>query len=142
VVEQLVKAYAKNLLRLTPALLLLLIGAACSNTDLGQIDETQSERDDMPGPGVFAQDDGQPALSWSGDSDEPTAAAQQSASTSATTTTAAVTATATATAATATDKAEFEQFKAWNELRTTGQESAEYREFQQWLEYQKFKAAE
>jgi hypothetical protein len=138
-----VKAYAKNLLRLTPALLLLLIGAACSNTDLGQIDETQSERDDMPGPGVFAQDDGQPALSWSIGSSEPTAATEQAASTSAaTTTTVAVTATAAAAATTATDKAEFEQFKAWNELRTTGQESAEYREFQQWLEYQKFKAAE
>ena len=126
------KAYAKNMLRLTPTLLLLLFGAACSNTDLGQIDETLSERDDMPGPGVFAQDDGQPALSWSSDNGEPTAA--QPASTS--TTIAAATATAT------TDKAEFEQFKAWNELRTTGKDSAEYREFQQWLEYQKFKAAD
>ena len=50
--------------------------------------------------------------------------------------TAAVDTTATA------DKAEFEQFKAWNELRTEGANSAEYREFQQWLEYRKFKAAE
>jgi hypothetical protein len=136
VVEQPVKAYAKNLLRLTPTLLLLLVGAACSNTDLGQIDETLSERDDMPGPGVFAQDDGQPALSWSSDSgsDEPTAAAAQPASTS--------TASTAATATAATDKAEFEQFNAWNELRSKGRNSAEYREFQQWLEYQKFKAAE
>ena len=43
---------------------------------------------------------------------------------------------------TETDKAKFEQFKAWDELRTEGANSAEYREFQQWLEFRKFKAAE
>jgi hypothetical protein len=38
------------------------------------------------------------------------------------------------------EKAEFEQFKIWNELRTRGAETAEYQEFLQWLEYQEFKA--
>ena len=102
------KAFGGNLLRLTPILLLLLVGAACSNSDLGQIDETLSTRDDMAGPGIFAQDDGQPALSWSSNSDEPTAAAAQPAPASTTTA--------------ATDKAEFEQFKTWDELRTTGKD--------------------
>ena len=40
------------------------------------------------------------------------------------------------------DKAEFEQFKIWNELRTKGEESEEYREFLQWLNYQRFKSQE
>jgi hypothetical protein len=119
-----------NLSRLAPAVLLLLLGSACSGTDLGQIDESVDSREEMPGPGVFADDNGNSALSWSSDSNEPAAAAEQPTSTSTTTTTAAA------------DKAEFEQFKAWDELRTKGVDSAEYQEFQRWLEYRKFKAAE
>jgi hypothetical protein len=38
------------------------------------------------------------------------------------------------------DKAEFEEFKIWNKLRTKGEESEEYMEFIQWLNYQDFKA--
>ena len=125
-----------NLSRLAPAVLLLLLGSACSGTDLGQIDESVDSREEMPGPGIFAQDDGKPALTWSSDSNEPAAAAEQPTSTSTTTTTAAAATTAAA------DKAEFEQFKAWDELRTKGVDSAEYQEFQRWLEYRKFKAAE
>ena len=128
--------YKVNLSRLAPAVLLLLLGSACSGTNLGQIDESVDSREEMPGPGIFAQDDGKPALTWSSDSNEPTAAAEQLASTSATT------ATTAAAMTTETDKAEFEQFKAWDELRTEGANSAEYREFQQWLEFRKFKAAE
>jgi hypothetical protein len=124
-----------NLSRLAPAVLLLLLGSSCSGTDLGQIDESVDSREDMPGPGIFAGDDGKSALSWSSDSNDPAAAAEQPASTSATTTTAVA-------MTTETDKAEFEQFKAWNELRTEGADSAEYQEFQQWLEYRKFIATE
>ena len=130
-------SYCKvNLSRLAPAVLLLLLGSACSGTDLGQIDESVDSREEMPGPGVFADDNGKSALSWSSDSNDPAAATEQPASTSATT------ATAAAAMTTETDKAEFEQFKAWDELRTEGANSAEYREFQQWLEFRKFKAAE
>jgi hypothetical protein len=38
------------------------------------------------------------------------------------------------------EKAEFEQFKIWNQLRTEGVESEQYQEFLQWLNYQDFKA--
>ena len=124
---------ANSLVRLMRAVLLL-AATGCSNTNLGDIDESVDSREEMPGPGIFAQDDGQSALTWSSDSNEPTAAAEQPASTSATTAAVVMT--------TETDKAEFEQFKAWDELRTKGVDSAEYQEFQQWLEYRKFKAAE
>ena len=40
------------------------------------------------------------------------------------------------------DKAEFEQFKRWNQLRTEDRESAEYQEFLQWLNYQDFKTSQ
>jgi len=40
------------------------------------------------------------------------------------------------------DKAEFEQFKLWNKLRTEDRESAEYQEFLQWLNYQNFKTSQ
>ncbi len=42
----------------------------------------------------------------------------------------------------ANEKDEFEQFKAWNQLRSEGAESAEYQEFLQWQDYPKFKAAQ
>ena len=115
-----------NLSRLAPAVLLLLLGSACSGTDLGQIDESVDSREEMPGPGIFADDEGESSLKWSNDSSEPSS-------------TAATVATATDTSVTQ-EQAEFEQFKAWNDLRSNGSESAEYQEFQQWLEYQKFKS--
>ena len=40
------------------------------------------------------------------------------------------------------DKAEFEQFKIWNQLRTEDRESDEYQEFLQWLNYQNFKTSQ
>ena len=40
------------------------------------------------------------------------------------------------------DKTEFEQFKVWNKLKTTGVDSEEYQEFQQWLRYQEFKSTQ
>jgi len=114
---------ARFLKRLSPAILLLLVGAGCSNTNLGDIDESVDSREEMPGPGIFANDAGESALKWSSDSNQSTTVAAQTDVT------------------TAEQKAEFEQFKAWNELRTKGDDSKEYREFQQWLEYQKFKTS-
>jgi len=127
-----VSHYPLNLSRLAPLVLLLFLNVACSGTNLGQIDESVDSREEMPGPGIFADDEGESSLTWSTDSSEPSS-----------------TATATGTAASAAadtsvtqEQAEFEQFKAWNELRSNGTESAEYQEFQQWLEYQKFKSSQ
>jgi hypothetical protein len=115
-----------------PVVLLLILNAACSGTNLGQIDESVDSREEMPGPGIFADDEGKSSLTWSTDSSEPSSTA---------TATAASASTATATNVTQ-EQAEFEQFKAWNDLRSYGTESAEYQEFQQWLEYQKFKSSQ
>ena len=95
---------------------------ACSNTNLGDIDESVDSREQMPGPGIFADDAGESALSWNTASDNTASETQP------------------AQPAASGDRAEFEQFKAWQELRGQGNESPEYREFQQWLEFQKFKA--
>lgn len=104
--------------------LLLLNTAGCSSVNLGQIDETPDDREEMPGPGIFADEEGETTLKWS--SDDKQAASNPEASN-----------------VTALDeKAEFEQFKIWNELRTKGAETAEYQEFLQWLEYQKFKTSQ
>lgn len=111
------------------AAILLFTTTGCSSRNLGQLDETPDDREEMAGPGVFSEDDGETKLKWSTGKSKST-------------TTVAATGT---TSATATDdapldeKAEFEQFKAWNALRTNGADSAEYQEFLQWLEYQKFK---
>ncbi len=40
------------------------------------------------------------------------------------------------------EKAEFEKFKKWDQLRTEGAESEEYQEFLQWLKFQELKAAQ
>lgn len=113
--------------KLVPAVLttlLLLNTAGCSSVNLGQIDETPDDREEMPGPGIFADDEGETTLKWS--SDDKQAASNPEPSN-----------------VTALDeKAEFEQFKIWNELRTKGAETAEYQEFLQWLEYQKFKTSQ
>ncbi|MGD8349618.1 MAG: hypothetical protein PVI79_10300 [Gammaproteobacteria bacterium] len=110
-----------------PILLVLLIlagAAGCSSASLGQLDETRSERDDMRGPGIFADENGETVLKWSTD-DEPAKS------------------TASDTGSPAIDeRAEFEQFKQWQKLRTEGKASAEYREFLQWLKFQEFKAAQ
>ena len=121
-----------NLSRLVPLVLLLLLTAACSGTNLGQIDESVDSREEMPGPGIFSDDEGESSLKWSSDSSEPSSAA---------TATAASAATAADTDVTQ-EQAEFEQFKIWHDLRSNGSDSAEYLEFQQWLEYQKFKSSQ
>ena len=92
--------------------------------DLGQIDETEDPRDDMPGPGIFTDENGETALKWSSEKSETPAETEQ------------------ASLSAMDDKSEFEQFKVWNDLRSNDADSAEYQEFLQWLKYQEFKAAQ
>jgi hypothetical protein len=99
----------------------LLTAAGCSSMNLGQIDETEDPRDDMPGPGIFSDEEGNTTLQWSNDKNQPSVEAAEVSST------------------TTDEKAEFEQFKLWNKLRIEDRESAEYQEFLQWLNYQDFK---
>jgi len=102
---------------------MLLVAAGCAGTDLGQIDETRAERDDMAGPGVFADKNGETPLKWTV-GEKPAAAA------------------APAPVAGLDEQAEFELYKEWRRLRSENTDSPEYREFLQWLEYRQFKAAQ
>jgi len=95
----------------------------CSSSNLGQLDETRSERDDMRGPGIFTDASGQTVLRWNSEGEPQAGDTGQSPTPAA-------------------SQAEFEQFKKWDRLRTEGRDSAEYREFLLWLEYQQFKAAQ
>lgn len=105
--------------------LLIVAGAAgCGSANLGQLDETPSERDDMRGPGIFADENGETVLKWSTDSGQEKSTAAGSASPG------------------IDERAEFEQFKRWQKLKAEGEASAEYREFLQWLKFQQFKAAQ
>jgi hypothetical protein len=103
---------------------LLLAAAGCAGTDLGQIDETRDERDDMAGPGILADENGETTLKWEVGGEQ------------------AATAEGTPTAGELDEKTEFELFKKWQRLRAEGDDSPEYREFRQWLEFRKFKAAQ
>jgi hypothetical protein len=78
----------------------------------------------MPGPGVLANDQGETPLKVKTGSSKTSANAAP-VSTSA-----------------LDEKAEFEQFKKWDHLRTNAAESAEYQEFLEWIKYQKFKAGQ
>ena len=120
--------HGKTLPWLTPVLMLLLLNAGCSDTNLGDIDETVDSREEMPGPGIFSDDQGETTLKWSNDSKQAEAEPELAQSSPDSTM--------------SPEQAEFEQFKAWNELKANGAESAEYQEFLQWQEYQKFKASE
>ena len=103
---------------------LLLAAGGCANTDLGRIDETRSERDDMAGPGILADESGETALKWEVGG-EPSAAAGEA-----------------SVDAGLDEQAEFELFKEWQRIRAAGSDSPEYREFLQWLEFREFKAAQ
>ena len=110
---------------------LLITVAGCSSANLGQIDETDDPRETMPGPGVLADEQGETPLTLKTGADKK---ADQSTQTSV--------ATADASAAPLDEKAEFEQFKKWDHLRTNAADSAEYQEFLEWIKYQKFKAGQ
>lgn len=129
------------------ACLVMLVAGGCSSANLGNIDETLSERDDMPGPGIFADEDGESTLKWS-TTDKPSVAKPAQAATEVETDVAttgieseqsSAMATQAAPVTTMDDKAEFEAFKKWNRLRTEGANSEEYQEFLLWLKYQQFK---
>ncbi len=104
------------------ACIFLLSAAGCSSVNLGQIDETEAPRDDMPGPGIFADENGETVLQWSSEKSQTPAATEQPALSA------------------VDEQAEFEQFKIWNDLRSNAADSEEYQDFLQWLKYQEFKA--
>jgi len=103
---------------------LLATAAGCSSANLGNIDETDDPRETMPGPGVLADEQGESPLTLKTGGDKEAAKPAPVA------------------APVMDEKAEFEQFKKWDHLRTNAAESAEYQEFLEWLKYQKFKAGQ
>ena len=103
--------------------ILLVTAAGCSNTNLGNIDETDDARETMPGPGVLADEQGESPLTLKTGADKEAAKP------------------APVGAPALGEKAEFEQFKKWDHLRTNETDSAEYQEFLEWIKYQKFKTA-
>ena len=106
------------------ACIFLFSTAGCSSVDLGEIDETEKPRDDMPGPGIFADEDGETPLKWTNEKSQAAEETEQ------------------ANLTTVDEQAEFEQFKKWDVLRSNAAESEEYQEFLQWLKYQEFKATQ
>lgn len=104
--------------------ILLVAVVGCSSANLGQIDETEDPREDMPGPGVLANNEQETPLVWEAGNNQQ---AEKPAA---------------ASAPALDEKAEFEQFKKWDNLRTNAAESAEYQEFLEWIKYQKFKAGQ
>jgi hypothetical protein len=109
--------------RSLPAVALLLASVGCAGTDLGGIDESRHERDDMAGPGVFADRNGATPLQWTLGEEQPAADPA-------------------APAPAVDEQAEFELYKQWRRLKAEGADSPEYREFLQWLEFREFKAAQ
>jgi hypothetical protein len=103
---------------------LLVTATGCSNANLGDLNETDDPRETMPGPGVLANEQGESPLTLKTGADKKAAKPVPVA------------------APAMGEKAEFEQFKKWDNLRTIAAESAEYQEFLEWLKYQKFKAGQ
>ena len=103
---------------------LLLTAVGCSSMNLGNIDETEDSREDMSGPGVLANEQGETPLKLETGASKKTVNAAPVSSTP------------------SEEQAEFEQFKKWDDLRTHGVESPEYQEFLEWIKYQKFKAGQ
>jgi hypothetical protein len=103
---------------------LLLTAVGCNTANLGNIDETEDPRENMPGPGILANEQGETPLTLeTGGSKKAVNAAPVSSTPS-------------------DEQAEFEQFKKWDNLRTNEADSAEYQEFLEWIKYQKFKAGQ
>ena len=106
------------------ACILLLTVVGCSSRNLGNINETDDPRETMPGPGVLDNEQGESPLTLKTGADKETVKP------------------APAAAPVTDEKAEFEQFKKWDNLRTNAADSAEYQEFLEWIKYQKFKAGQ
>jgi hypothetical protein len=113
-----------QLRRFVLTVVLLATAAGCSSTNLGNIDETDDPRETMPGPSILADEQGESPLTLKTGADKEAATAV------------AVSAPAMG------EKAEFEQFKKWDNLRTNQADSAEYQEFLEWIKYQQFKAGQ
>ena len=103
---------------------LLVTAAGCNSANLGNIDETDDPRETMPGPGVLADEQGESPLTLKTGADKE------------------ATKPAPAPMPATDEKAEFEQFKKWDNLRTNDADSAEYQEFLEWIKFQKFKAGQ
>ena len=119
--------YKHQMLCLKRAILagvLLVVAAGCNSTNLGNLDETDDPRETMPGPGVLADEQGESPLTLKTGADKEAAKPAPVA------------------APVMDEKAEFEQFKKWDYLRTNAADSAEYQEFLEWIKYQKFKAGQ
>ena len=110
--------------------LLLAVIVGCSNTNLGNIDDTDDPREDMASPGILADEQGESPLTLktgkSKQKAQPVVASAEGTDGQAVTD----------------EQAEFEQFKRWNHLRNNDPESPEYQEFLDWMEFQKFKAGQ
>ena len=104
--------------------ILLVTATGCSNMNLGNIDETDDPRETMPGPGVLDNEQGESPLTLKTGADKEAAKPAPVA------------------APVMDEKAEFEQFKKWDHLRTNAADSAEYQEFLEWLKFQKFKTGQ
>ena len=124
----------KHLMRIWQPVLFVLAGfllitaVGCSNTNLGNIDETDDPRETMPGPGLLADEQGESPLTLKTGADKEVARE--------------ATKPAPAPMPVTDEKAEFEQFKKWDNLRTNDADSAEYQEFLEWIKFQKFKAGQ
>lgn len=104
--------------------ILMVVAVGCSSTNLGNIDESEDPRENMSGPGVLADEQGETPLKLKTGNDKQPAKPVVTAS------------------APLDEKAEFEQFKKWDNLRTNEADSAEYQEFLEWIKYQQFKAGQ
>ena len=103
---------------------LLVAAAGCSSTNLGNIDESEDHRENMSCPGVLADEQGETPLKLKTGADKEAANP------------------VVVGASDLDEKAEFEQFKKWDHLRTNDPDSPEYQEFLEWMKYQKFKAGQ
>ncbi len=93
------------------------VASGCSSVKLGDIDETVDHRDDMPGPGILSDTNGESTLMWKSSNRDSIRQAP----------------------AKMDEINEFELYKNWESLQSQGNNSAEYQDFLQWLEFQKFK---
>lgn len=110
------------------------LASGCESVNLGDIYETPDAREVMPGPGVLDGEDGEPALTWTFERSDDTAADKSAPAVSAQSTS--------PEQPELDEKEEFEQFKIWNDLRTNRPDSEAYREFRLWMEYREFKKSE